>query len=80
MCLSDLLLNSLVVMDNGQRLQVFDRDRDGFISGGELRASMTNLGERLNDTEVGQPGIQGSLVELWQWQLISFWSQLWLTS
>eukprot|EP00438_Fugacium_kawagutii_P034675 Skav219062 [mRNA] locus=scaffold1033:61001:75505:+ [translate_table: standard] len=32
-------------------LWVFDRDRDGFISGGELRASMTNLGERLNDTE-----------------------------
>ncbi|CAL1138915.1 unnamed protein product [Cladocopium goreaui] len=37
-----------------EAFKVFDRDRDGFISGGELRASMTNLGERLNDTEVDE--------------------------
>eukprot|EP00434_Breviolum_minutum_P036116 symbB.v1.2.031988.t1/scaffold3776.1/size50502/3 len=37
-----------------EAFKVFDRDRDGFISGGELRASMTNLGERLNDAEVDE--------------------------
>eukprot|EP00913_Durusdinium_trenchii_P012235 g11488.t1 len=37
-----------------EAFKVFDRDRDGFISGGELRQSMTNLGERLNDTEVDE--------------------------
>ncbi|CAE7820665.1 RAD5B [Symbiodinium sp. CCMP2592] len=34
-----------------EAFKVFDRDRDGFISASELRTSMTNLGEKLNDTE-----------------------------
>mmetsp|Transcript_129423 Transcript_129423/g.307073 ORF Transcript_129423/g.307073 Transcript_129423/m.307073 type:complete len:151 (-) Transcript_129423:166-618(-) len=37
-----------------EAFKVFDRDRDGFISGKELRQSMTNLGERLTDTEVDE--------------------------
>jgi hypothetical protein len=31
---------------------VFDKDKDGFISAGELRYVMTNLGEKLTDEEV----------------------------
>mmetsp|Transcript_11532 Transcript_11532/g.21819 ORF Transcript_11532/g.21819 Transcript_11532/m.21819 type:complete len:150 (+) Transcript_11532:61-510(+) len=37
-----------------EAFKVFDRDRDGFISAGELRTSMMNLGEKLNDTEVDE--------------------------
>eukprot|EP00928_Gymnodinium_smaydae_P003940 TRINITY_DN1138_c2_g1_i1.p1 TRINITY_DN1138_c2_g1~~TRINITY_DN1138_c2_g1_i1.p1 ORF type:complete len:155 (+),score=51.70 TRINITY_DN1138_c2_g1_i1:119-583(+) len=35
-----------------EAFKVFDRDLDGFISADELRFSMTNLGEELNDSEV----------------------------
>lgn len=43
---------------NEQRLfcfgfsQVFDKDGDGFISAKELRQVMTNLGEKLTDSDV----------------------------
>ena len=33
-------------------MQVFDKDKDGYISAGELRYVMTNLGEKLTDEEV----------------------------
>ncbi|XP_027718167.1 calmodulin-2-like [Vombatus ursinus] len=32
--------------------RVFDKNRDGFISAGELRHVMTNFGEKLTDEEV----------------------------
>lgn len=31
---------------------MFDKDKDGYISAGELRYVMTNLGEKLTDEEV----------------------------
>merc|ERR1712232_1412284 len=37
-----------------EAFKVFDRDGDGFISAGELRHSMTNLGEKLSDLEVDE--------------------------
>merc|ERR1712039_22032 len=37
-----------------EAFKVFDRDCDGFISAGELRYSMTNLGEKLSDQEVDE--------------------------
>mmetsp|Transcript_14170 Transcript_14170/g.29752 ORF Transcript_14170/g.29752 Transcript_14170/m.29752 type:complete len:150 (+) Transcript_14170:71-520(+) len=37
-----------------EAFKVFDRDGDGFISAGELRHSMTNLGEKLSDVEVDE--------------------------
>mmetsp|Transcript_59623 Transcript_59623/g.105956 ORF Transcript_59623/g.105956 Transcript_59623/m.105956 type:complete len:150 (-) Transcript_59623:72-521(-) len=37
-----------------EAFKVFDRDRDGFISAGELRYSMKDLGEKLNDNEVDE--------------------------
>eukprot|EP00420_Gonyaulax_spinifera_P032365 CAMPEP_0197887874 /NCGR_PEP_ID=MMETSP1439-20131203/19834_1 /TAXON_ID=66791 /ORGANISM="Gonyaulax spinifera, Strain CCMP409" /LENGTH=148 /DNA_ID=CAMNT_0043507733 /DNA_START=56 /DNA_END=502 /DNA_ORIENTATION=+ len=37
-----------------EAFKVFDRDGDGFISAFELRDSMTNLGEKLSDTEVDE--------------------------
>lgn len=36
------------------RLQVFDKDGNGFISAQELRHIMTNLGEKLTDEEVDE--------------------------
>ncbi|RKP06686.1 hypothetical protein THASP1DRAFT_25039 [Thamnocephalis sphaerospora] len=35
-----------------QAFQVFDKEGNGFISAGELRYVLTNLGERLTDAEV----------------------------
>eukprot|EP00441_Pelagodinium_beii_P043323 CAMPEP_0197652770 /NCGR_PEP_ID=MMETSP1338-20131121/34651_1 /TAXON_ID=43686 ORGANISM="Pelagodinium beii, Strain RCC1491" /NCGR_SAMPLE_ID=MMETSP1338 /ASSEMBLY_ACC=CAM_ASM_000754 /LENGTH=150 /DNA_ID=CAMNT_0043227713 /DNA_START=49 /DNA_END=501 /DNA_ORIENTATION=- len=37
-----------------EAFKVFDLDRDGLISAGELRASMHNLGEKLTDHEVDE--------------------------
>merc|ERR1719284_2299860 len=37
-----------------EAFKVFDRDEDGFISAGELRSSMMNLGEKLTDAEVDE--------------------------
>mmetsp|Transcript_2907 Transcript_2907/g.4717 ORF Transcript_2907/g.4717 Transcript_2907/m.4717 type:complete len:150 (+) Transcript_2907:171-620(+) len=37
-----------------EAFKVFDRDQNGFISAGELRYSMTNLGEKLTDAEVDE--------------------------
>merc|ERR1719273_1904840 len=37
-----------------EAFKVSDRDCDGFISAGELRYSMTNLGEKLSDLEVDE--------------------------
>eukprot|EP00448_Togula_jolla_P009181 CAMPEP_0170607114 /NCGR_PEP_ID=MMETSP0224-20130122/20879_1 /TAXON_ID=285029 /ORGANISM="Togula jolla, Strain CCCM 725" /LENGTH=154 /DNA_ID=CAMNT_0010932253 /DNA_START=81 /DNA_END=545 /DNA_ORIENTATION=- len=37
-----------------EAFKVFDRDGDGYISAGELRHSMTNLGEKLTDAEVDE--------------------------
>merc|ERR1712151_1475996 len=37
-----------------EAFKVFGRDGDGFISAGELRYSMTNLGEKLSDQEVDE--------------------------
>ena len=39
---------------SAHRLQVFDRDGNGFISAAELRHVMTNLGEKLTDEEVDE--------------------------
>mmetsp|Transcript_156714 Transcript_156714/g.503009 ORF Transcript_156714/g.503009 Transcript_156714/m.503009 type:complete len:131 (+) Transcript_156714:101-493(+) len=38
-----------------EAFKVFDRDQDGFISAGELRDSMTHLGEGLSHLEVLYP-------------------------
>ncbi|KRX88756.1 Calmodulin-1 [Trichinella pseudospiralis] len=35
-----------------EAFQVFDKDKDGFISAAELHYVMTNLGEKLTDEEV----------------------------
>lgn len=35
-----------------EAFKVFDKDGNGFISAAELRHVMTNLGEKLSDTEV----------------------------
>merc|ERR1719421_747705 len=35
-----------------EAFKVFDTDKNGFISAGELREVMTNLGEKLTDEEV----------------------------
>lgn len=35
-----------------EAFKVFDKDGNGFISAAELRHVMTNLGEKLNDSEV----------------------------
>ncbi|KAI8328982.1 HAD-like domain-containing protein [Chlamydoabsidia padenii] len=37
-----------------QGFQVFDKDGDGYISAGELRYVLTNLGEKLSDEEVDE--------------------------
>ncbi|KAJ2078298.1 myosin II light chain [Coemansia sp. RSA 988] len=37
-----------------QAFQVFDREGNGFISGGELRYVLTSLGEALSDAEVDE--------------------------
>lgn len=36
------------------KLQVFDRDNNGFISAAELRHVMTSIGEKLTDDEVDE--------------------------
>ena len=36
------------------RVQVFDKDGNGYISAAELRHVMTNLGEKLTDEEVDE--------------------------
>ncbi|GAA5813267.1 hypothetical protein MFLAVUS_006742 [Mucor flavus] len=37
-----------------QGFQVFDKEGDGYISAGELRYVLTNLGEKLNEDEVNE--------------------------
>ena len=37
-----------------EAFKVFDRDNNGYISAAELRHVMTNLGERLSETEVDE--------------------------
>lgn len=37
-----------------EAFKVFDKDGNGFISPGELRHVMTNLGEKLTDEDVGE--------------------------
>ncbi|ORE05091.1 EF-hand protein [Rhizopus microsporus var. microsporus] len=37
-----------------QGFQVFDKEGDGYISAGELRYVLTNLGEKLTDEEVNE--------------------------
>ena len=37
-----------------EAFKVFDKDKSGFISAGELRHVMTNLGEKLTDEEIDE--------------------------
>ena len=62
-----------------EAFKVFDRDNNGYISAAELRHVMTNLGERLTETEVdemireadvdgdGQINYEGKLLLLFIW-------------
>lgn len=45
---------ALKTHDLTARLQVFDRDNNGFISAAELRHVMTSIGEKLTDDEVDE--------------------------